>query len=276
MGQSYRFNGGRDRGTGTPMMKMIFLIAGFLTLFVMEAHTIDEKKLLDMTYSFSEETLHWPTAEPFKLEKVNEGMTPQGYWFASYNYSGSEHVGTHLDAPHHFAQGKWTTEQIPLSKTIGSAVVVDMRRKAEANANYQLQVVDLRTWERRHGKMPRGAIVLMLTGWGKFWGDRKRYFGTDQPGDVNNLRFPGFSKEAAELLVKERNVYAVGIDTPSIDYGPSRDFIVHQILGAANIPIFENVANIERLPPKGATVFAIPMKIKGGSGAPLRIFALLP
>ncbi|TAK09414.1 cyclase family protein [bacterium] len=257
------------------MRKIFFLL---LSLWLLEgrAHSVDGKKLIDMTYPFAEETLHWPTAKPFQLEKVNEGMTPQGYWYSSYNYSASEHVGTHLDAPFHFAQGKWTTDQIPLERTIGPGVVIDVRRKAEANRDYQLQVVDIRTWERRYSKIPRGAIVLMYSGWGKFWGDRKRYFGTDQEGDVTNLRFPGFSKDAVEFLLKERKINAVGTDTPSIDYGPSRDFIVHQILGGTNTPIFENVANLDRLPPKGATIFAIPMKIKGGSGAPLRIFALLP
>ena len=257
------------------MKKGLFLLL-FLGLFASEAHAINEKKLIDMTYPFAEETLHWPTAQPFKLEKVNEGMTPQGFWYSSYNYSASEHVGTHLDAPFHFAQGKWTTDQIPLERTIGPGVIINVRGKAEANRDYQLQVVDIRTWERRHGKIPPGAIVLMYSGWGKFWGDRKSYFGTDQPDDVTNLRFPGFSKEAAEFLIKERKIDAVGIDTPSIDYGPSRDFIVHQVFGRANVPIFENVANLNRLPPKGTTIFAIPMKIKGGSGAPLRIFALLP
>lgn len=257
-------------------MKKALLLLLSLWLFEAAAHSIDAKKLIDMTYPFAEETLHWPGAQPFRLDKVNEGMTPQGYWYASYNYSGSEHVGTHLDAPFHFAQGKWTTDQIPLDRTIGPGVVIDVRRKAEANRDYQLQVVDVRTWERRHGKIPPGAIVLMYSGWGKFWGDRRRYFGTDQEGDVASLRFPGFSKDAAEFLLKERKINAVGTDTPSIDYGPSRDFPVHQIFGGANIPILENVAALERLPPKGATLFAIPMKIKGGSGAPLRIFALLP
>lgn len=255
------------------MRKSLFFL---LALWAGPLYAIDEKKLIDMTYPFAEDTLHWPTAKPFKLEKVNEGITPQGFWYASYDYSGSEHVGTHLDAPFHFAQGRWTADQIPLSKTIGPGVVVDLRRKASADPNYQLQVVDIRTWERRHGRIPDGAIVLMLTGWGKFWGNRRGYFGTDEAGDVTDLRFPGFSREAAEFLVRERKIDAVGIDTPSIDHGPSRDFIVHQILGGANIPIFENVANLDRVPPKGATIFAIPMKIKGGSGAPLRIFALLP
>jgi kynurenine formamidase len=254
----------------------VFLIAFSLMLFVGNARSVDDKKLVDLTYSFSRETMHWPTAKPFHLEKVNEGRTAQGYWYSSYNYSASEHVGTHLDAPFHFAEEGWTTDQIPLAKTIGPGVVIDVRRKAEANRDYRLQVVDIRTWEKRHGMMPRGAIVLMHSGWGRYWGDRKNYFGTDEAGDVTHLRFPGFSKEAAEFLVKERYIKAAAVDTPSIDHGLSRDFIVHQVFGKSNIPVFENVAFLDRLPPKGATIFAVPMKIKGGSGAPLRIFALLP
>jgi kynurenine formamidase len=248
----------------------------FLLFFSgLAAYGIDEKKLVDMTYPFSHETLHWPTAKGFQLETVNEGRTPQGYWYSSYNYSGSEHVGTHLDAPFHFAEGKWTTEQIPLAQTIGPGVIIDVRNKADADRDYLLQPGDIVAWEKRHGRIPKQAIVLMYVGWGKYWGDRKRYFGTDEPGDVTNLHFPGFSKEAAEFLIK-RGVNAVGLDTPSIDHGPSKDFIAHQIFGGANIPIFENVAALDRLPAKGATIYALPMKIKGGSGGPLRIFAVLP
>ena len=237
---------------------------------------MDERKIVDLTYPFSAETHHWPTAKPFHLEKVAEGRAPGGYWYSSYNYGGSEHVGTHLDAPFHFAEGKWTTEQIPLGRLIGPGVVIDMRRQAEKNADYMLQVSDIRGWEKSHGRMPRGTIVLIRSGWGKFWGDRKTYFGTDEPGNVSDLHFPGLSKDAAAFLVNQRNVKAVGIDTPSIDPGPSKDFSAHQILGAANVTIFENVAALDRLPNKGSTVYAIPMKIKGGSGAPLRIFAILP
>ena len=257
------------------MRTAIIAAVGILILASMSL-AVDEKKLVDMTYPFSAETLHWPTAKPFNLETVNEGRTPQGFWYSSYIYSGSEHVGTHLDAPFHFAEGKWTTEKIPLGQTIGPGVVIDVRRKAEADRDYLLKPDDLQAWEKRYGRIPKGTIVLMHSGWGKFWGERKRYFGTDAPGDTENLHFPGFSKDAAEFLVKQRDIKAVGLDTPSIDHGPSRDFIAHQVFGGANVPIFENVAAMERLPAKGATIFAIPMKIKGGSGAPLRIFALLP
>jgi len=255
---------------------MLLAIALFLAVFGFTANAIDTKKLVDMTYVFERNTLHWPTARPFQLDKVAEGRTPQGFWYSAYNYSGAEHAGTHLDAPFHFAEGKWTTEQIPLEQTIGPGVVVDVRRQAEADRDYLLTVSDIHAWEKRHGRLPRSTIVLMHTGWGKHWGDRKRYFGTDESGNVRDLHFPGFSKEVAEFLVTQRGVKAVGIDTPSIDHGPSQDFSAHQVFSAANVPIFENVASLERIPAKGATIFAIPMKIKGGSGAPLRIFALLP
>lgn len=151
-----------------------------------------------------------------------------------------------------------------------------MRRKTETETDYLLTVDDIRSWEKRYGRLPKGTIVLAYTGSGRYWGDAKRYLGTDEVGNVSDLHFSGVSREAAEFLTKQRSVKAVGIDTPSIDHGPSRDFLAHQAFGAANVPIFENVALLEKLPAKGATVFAIPMKIKGGSGAPLRIFALLP
>jgi len=256
-------------------MKTTAALLFFLTS-AFSAAAIDDKKVVDLTYPFSAETHHWPTAKPFFLEKVAEGRTAAGYWYSSYNYGGSEHVGTHLDAPFHFAEGKWTTEKIPLSRLIGPAVVIDVGRQAQKNPDYTLQVSDIRNWEQSYGRIARASIVLVRSGWGKFWGDRKRYFGTDEPGNSSDLHFPGLSKEAATFLVSQRAVKAVGIDTPSIDPGPSKDFPAHQVLGAANVAVFENVAALERVPNKGATVYAIPMKIQGGSGAPLRIFAILP
>jgi kynurenine formamidase len=240
------------------------------------ALAIDENKIVDMTYPFAADTHHWPTAKPFRLETVSEGKTPQGYWYSSYNYSASEHAGTHLDAPFHFAEGKWTTEQIPLARTIGPAVVIDVGSKTAADRDYLLQERDIVDWEKRNGRIPRETIVLVRTGWGAYWKDRERYFGSAEAGDTANLHFPGVAAETASFLVKDRRIKAIGIDTPSIDHGPARDFRAHQVFGSANVPVFENVAALDRLPPNGATVYAIPMKIQGGSGAPLRIFAILP
>jgi kynurenine formamidase len=257
-------------------MRTLLAIAFSILGLVVTVHAVDEKKLVDMTYPFASDTLHWPTAKPFQLDTVSEGRTPQGYWYSSYNYSASEHVGTHLDAPFHFAEGRLTAEKIPLANLIGPAIVIDLRRQVAADRDYLLQAGDVAVWEKRHGRIAKSSIVLLYTGWGRYWGDRKRYFGTEEPGNSSDLHFPGCSRAAAELLVKQRSVKAVGIDTPSIDHGPSRDFQAHRVFGEANVPIFENVASLEQIPNKGATIFAIPMKIKGGSGAPLRIFALLP
>ncbi|HEX2386904.1 MAG TPA: cyclase family protein [Candidatus Binatia bacterium] len=256
-------------------MKTLCLII-LLALAALPASAVDERKLVDMTYPFNENTQHWPTANGFKLDKHTEGMTPDGHWYAAYDYSSAEHLGTHMDAPFHFAQGKWKVDEVPLAKTVGQAIVIDVSGKAKANADYRLQVADLNTWEKRYGRIAPGTIVLMYSGWGRFWKDRKQYFGSEQPGDVDHLRFPGYSKEAAEFLVNERKIAAAGIDTASMDYGASHDFIVHQVFGNANVPTFENVANLDKLPAKGAMVYAAPMKIEGGTGAPLRIFAILP
>lgn len=240
------------------------------------ADIIDESKVIDLTYSFDEHTIYWPTAKPFQLEVVSFAKTAAGFWYAANNICLAEHGGTHMDAPIHFAEGKRAADEVPVQQLIGPAVVIDMRTQAAKDADYRLSVADLEAWEKQHGRIPKGAIVLMLSGWGTHWPDKKRYLGTDQPGDVEHLHFPGFSREAAAFLVSQRDIDAIGVDTPSIDYGRSKDFIVHQVINGANKPGLENVANLEKLPATGATLIALPMKIAKGSGGPVRIIALLP
>ena len=234
-------------------------------------------ELIDLTWPFDEHTLYWPSSpSAFRLEQLAYGPTPGGYFYASYAICTPEHGGTHLDAPIHFAAGKRTADQIPLDQLIAPAVVIDVAGQAVASADYRLTADDVRAWESRHGVIQAGTIVLLRTGWGTRWPDRKAYFGDDRPGATDDLHFPSYGEEAARLLVHERRVAALGVDTASIDYGQSRDFIVHQIANGANVPGFENVAHLERLPPRGAWVIALPMKIARGSGGPLRIIAALP
>ena len=239
------------------------------------AAKIDESKLVDLTYAFDDKTIYWPTAKPFEWQKESWGKSAGGYWYTAARYAASEHGGTHLDAPIHFGEGKQAVDEIPITRLVGPALVIDVSAACATNADYLLKTEDIATWESAHGQIPNEAIVLIHTGWGKFWGDKKKYLGTDAPGDTANLHFPGISREAAELLAA-RKIEAIGIDTASIDYGQSKDFKTHQILYGANIYGLENVANLERLPVKGATLIALPMKIKGGTGAPVRIVALLP
>src|SRR5688572_4147582 len=231
---------------------------------------------IDLTHDFSAETVYWPTAKPFTLEVVSAERTPAGYYYAANNFSAAEHGGTHLDAPVHFAEGKWTADQIPLDRLVGDAAVIDVQSSADSSADYRVDLNALDAWEGMHGTVPSGAIVLFRTGWARHWPDRAKYLGTTRTGPdaVKELHFPGIDSAAAQRLV-ERRVRAVGIDTPSIDYGQSSTYPTHQILFAANIPAFENVANLDRLPVKGSFVVALPMKIKGGSGGPLRIVAVV-
>jgi kynurenine formamidase len=237
---------------------------------------LDETKIIDLSHPFDERTIYWPTARGFSIERVALGPTEGGFWYAANNFCAAEHGGTHMDSPIHFAKGGWTTDQIPLARSIGPACVIDLTAAAAADPDVRLSIGDVEAWEKRWGTVPAGAILLVRTGWGNRWGDPERVFNTSTPKDVRTLHFPGFSAEAARFLAEERRVDAVGIDTPSVDHGPSADFAAHQVFAAANVPAFENVANLERLPPAGAFFIALPMKIGGGSGAPARIIAVLP
>jgi len=237
--------------------------------------TIDKTKLVDLTYSFNEKTIYWPNAKGFQHRKDTWAVTPAGYWYAAGGFSTDEHGGTHFDSPIHFGQRKTTLDKIPVQRLVGAAAVIDISASAAKTRDYRATAQDLANWEKTNGAIPSGSMVLFRTGWGKYWPDRKQYMGSDVPGDVKHLHFPGISKEAAEILVK-RGVSGVGIDTASMDYGPSKDFIVHQVLNEADIFGLENIANMERLPAKGATLIALPIKIEDGSGGPVRIIAILP
>jgi kynurenine formamidase len=242
------------------------------------ADLLSTGRWIDLSHEYSSETINWPTEPPFRLEVVAAGMTPGGWYYASNRFSTPEHGGTHLDAPVHFAEGMSTTDRVTLDRLTGPAVVVDVRARADSSADYLVGVADLEGWESRQGRIPDGAIVLLRTGWSTRWPDRARYLGTTKTGAaaVPELHFPGLDSAAAEWLVRQRRIDALGIDTPSIDRGQSRDFIAHRILMAADMPLFENVASLDSLPELGAYVVALPMKIRGGTGGPLRIAALAP
>lgn len=244
-------------------------VSGFLNL--------KDARVIDLTHPFDQHTIYWPTSpSSFQLSRLHYGRTEAGYFYAANSFCTPEHGGTHLDAPIHFAEGRQTVDQVPVRQLIGPGVVIDVSRQASTNPDYRLSMEDIRRWEATHGVIPGDAIVLLRTGWGKRWTDRKGYLGDDTPGDASRLHFPSYGKDAAEFLVKERKVAALGVDTASIDYGPSKDFIVHRVANEANVPGLENIANLEELPELGAWIIALPMKIAGGSGGPLRIVALIP
>ena len=234
-------------------------------------------RIIDLSYAFDLETVYWPTAQPFRLEKDFEGETEQGYYYSAYRYSAAEHGGTHIDAPVHFARSRNATDKIPLEQLVGPAVVIDVTKQCERDRDYRVTVEDFLLWERRQGRIPNGSILLLRTGFGKHYPDRNKYLGTDErgPSAVPKLHFPGLHPDAARWLVTNRSIKAIGLDTASIDFGQSTKFESHRILFDKNIPAFENVANLDKLPLRGFAVIALPMKIRGGSGGPLRIIAVL-
>ena len=233
---------------------------------------------VDLTHNFDENTIYWPTADDFRLDTVFAGVTDSGFYYTAFNYCAAEHGGTHLDAPIHFAKGHQTMDQIPLDRLMGNAVVIDVSAKAKGQPDYRVDVADFLAWEKEHGKLPEGVIVLLRTGFGQYWPDKIKYMGTAErgPGAIAKLHFPGLHPDAAKWLSTQRKIHAIGLDTPSIDYGQSTHFESHQILFKQDIPAFENLANLEQLPATGIWVAALPMKIKGGSGGPLRMVALVP
>lgn len=234
-------------------------------------------KIIDLSYAYDADTIFWPTAEGFRLEKDFEGITDKGFYYAANKFSTAEHGGTHLDSPVHFAQGRNTVDQIPLEQLLGEALVVDVAKQCETNPDYQIATEDFLQWEKANGEIPKGAIVILRTGYGKYWPDRKKYMGTDERGAdaVPKLHFPGLNPEAARWLITNRSIKAIGLDTPSIDFGQSTLFESHRALFDKNVPAFENLANLDKLPIKNFVVIALPMKIKGGSGGPLRIIAIV-
>jgi kynurenine formamidase len=234
-------------------------------------------KIIDLTYAYDSTTVYWPTEKGFVFEKGQEGFTPGGWYYTANRFWTPEHGGTHIDAPIHFFKDRAYLDQLPLERLIGKGVVIDVSEKCASNPDYQVSVEDLTGWEAKHGQKLNDVIILLRTGYGKFWPDRVKYMGTNDRGieAVAKLHFPGLHPDAAKWIVENRNVKAIGLDTPSIDYGQSKDFKTHVTLYEKSLSAMENVANLDQLPEEGFTVIALPMKIKGGSGGPLRIIAVM-
>lgn len=234
-------------------------------------------EMVDLSHAYGGDTLYWPTdTTGFQLDTLAEGPTPGGYFYAAKQFATAEHGGTHLDAPFHFAAGADDVASIPLERLILPGIVIDVSDAAAADADYRLSADDVLAWEEQHGRVPAGSAVLIRTGWAARWPDALAYLGDDTPGATANLHFPGVGEAAARLLLEDRGAALLGIDTASVDYGQSTDFIVHQIGAAVGVPNLENIADLSRLPPTRFLLAALPMKIEGGTGAPVRIVALIP
>lgn len=259
------------------LLRLMVSIATVCCTFSAPAQDLSTGRWIDLTHPFNADSVYWPTAEMFTKTEVFHGHTEAGFFYSAYNFAAAEHGGTHMDSPIHFAEGAHTTDQVPVQQLIGPGFIIDVSAQAAENADYLVTAGDIEAFEAEHGQIPQGAIVLLNTGRAHLYPDRASYMGTVERGQeaVAKLHFPGLGVDGAELLIA-RGIGAVGIDTPSIDYGQSKDFATHVALMTHNIPAFENVGDMSELPATGSTIIALPMKIEGGSGGPLRIVAHVP
>lgn len=232
---------------------------------------------IDLTHEYSSETLYWPTSPLFTLDTVFVGQTDGGWYYEAYSVTTAEHGGTHLDSPIHFAENRMATHELTLDQLTGEAAVIDVSDVALTQRYYQISVQDITDWETANQTTVDDKIVLIHTGSSSLWPNAEAYLGTSLRGQegVAALNFPGIHPDTAQWLVDNRSIKAIGLDTPSLDYGKTTDFMTHRILFDKNIPGFENLTGLDQLPSLGAYVVALPMKIKDGSGAPLRIIAFV-
>lgn len=256
-------------------VQLCYRVFSWILLSTSWAWSFSKTHVVDLTYPFNASTIYWPTEKGFNLKSIFYGKTTGGYFYSAYQFCAPEHGGTHLDAPRHFSQSGHTVDQIPVSQLIGPVVVINVVEQAKKQTDYAITTADIENFEKEYRPLNQQDIVLFYTGWGKLWNNKKQYLGSDKVGDIENLHFPGLSKQAAKYLV-QRHIKGIGIDTASMDPGKSRQFWVHRIILGANLFGIENIAHLDLLPAVGAELIVAPMKITQGSGAPTRVLALLP
>ena len=255
-----------------PVAALLFTVSSRVSGF-----ELSDYRIVDLTHPYNAETIYWPTSPSrFELTELAYGETPGGWFYSAYALCTPEHGGTHFDAPMHFSASGAPVHEVRLEDVIAPAVTIDISAQAAADPNYRLTVENVLDFEARHGQIEARTIVLLRTDWSERWPGTAAYLGDDTPGAATRLSFPGSGEAAARLLVAQSGVAVLGIDTASIDYGPSQDFAVHVLAAASNVGALENLTGLDQLPPTGFTLFALPIKIEGGSGAPVRAVALVP
>ncbi|OWF52073.1 uncharacterized protein LOC110448235 [Mizuhopecten yessoensis] len=234
-------------------------------------------KMVDLSYELDSDAITWPFNPRFNMSIMHRGMWGHA-WLENNRIDLAEHTGTHADAPNHVAagEGPWKNHQIPIERLAGPGVIIDVKAKAEANSDYRVTKDDIMAWETRNGRIPYGAVVLMNSGWQKYYPNYNAVFKTNNISDSTSYHFPSWHEDAIDWLISSRVVYCVGVDTPSTDYGQTDTFPVHLLLSKENIIGIESAAYLERLPESGSTIFVSLLKIRDGSGGPIRMFATLP
>src|SRR5256885_411533 len=222
----------------------------------------------DLTHTFSPKTPVFPAFKPIQI-RPKFAIAKDGFFANEITFD--EHTGTHMDAPAHFVAGAQTADKLPADKFIAPLAVISIEARAAKNADALLSVDDVLEWEKRHGRLPAGAFVAMHSGWGSRVSNAERFLNKDSKG---TMHAPGFSEEVATFLVKERDIVGAGVDTLSLDAASATKFIAHlALLGAGKYGV-ELLANLETVPPSGATIIVGGPKHEGASGGPCRVYAV--
>ncbi len=226
-----------------------------------------KRRLADLTHTFVEGFPVFVSGEEPERETIADYAT-SGFYAQRWTFG--EHSGTHMDAPGHFVPGGRLSPEITLQELIAPIVVVDISKKARSDPNAMVEVDDLMKFERRHGRIPKGALVAADSGWAEKVDDPAAFKGGPA---FPNYNFPGWSEEAAMWLAAKRDVTGIGIDTLSLDPGNSLTFPVHVNFLATDRYGLENMAGLDTIPPRGATAYVGLIPWEEGSGGPCRVIA---
>ena len=257
------------------MKQIVCLAFSFLLILCEGAYadplqmTIHASKAVDLTQPLYVGMPYWPGTEPIKIERLAD--YDKGY--RMHKFTMWENIGTHVDSPSHFAvgKGKRTIDQLPLDQLIVPIAMINVQDKTASDEDYQLTVEDLKEWEVKNGRIMKGTLVVMNTGWYKKFSNPASYINQDENGV---LHFPGYSVAVAKLLL-DRDVAGIGIDTMSLDPGNDPGFPVHNVILAANKYQIENMNNLDLLPATGAVAVIGVLPVREGSQAQARIIALI-
>ncbi|VDI46963.1 Hypothetical predicted protein [Mytilus galloprovincialis] len=254
---------------------MVYLVLVFVCLFVYSLQL--DFEVIDLSHTIGPTTISLPINPAFNFTVLERNFNEryriwiEGNWFGM-----SEHTLTHVDAPAHMSMGKEHIHEIPLEKLIGPVVVLDVKRKVAMVQEYGVSIKDLFDWERQFGRIPNGAAVIMNSGWDRRYPHPYAVFNTRNISDINTYRVPSWTFQAADWLLTNRRVIAIGVDTPSVDFFTGKTLPVHRRIFRDSVIALEGVANLDSLPPHGATIYIPALKLYQGSGSPTRIFATFP
>lgn len=248
----------------------------FCVLFLATTVTLVQTvpRIVDLSYKQNRDSITWPLNPSYNFTQLYRGyFETYKKWFENNHFAMPEHMGTHIDAPVHTVKGMWRTDQIPMENLYGAGVIINVKSKAATNPDYRVTVEDLLMWEEKYGEMPRRAVAIMNSGWSSKYPNKTLVFGSPEPTDISTLHFPSWHEDAVTWLINKRQINAVGVDTPSTDYGMSSTLPCHTLMGKNRVVGIENVANLDNVPESGSTIYIPVLNIADGSGGPARVFA---